>query len=190
VDFSDKAVELAQGLARAVGLEARFICSDVYALPEVLAGQFDVVYTTYGVLCWLRDLKRWADIVAHFLKPGGVFYLADFHPFIYVFDEADPAELRVKHSYFYHPTPTEWQVQGSYADREAQVKQPVEYEWTHSLGDIVSAVAGAGLRIEFLHEHRCSVDRFLDCLERDAEGWWRLKGSADLPLMFSLRAVK
>jgi len=190
VDFSDKAVRLARALAQEVGLGARFICSDLYALPEVLTGQFDLIYTTYGVLCWLRDLKRWADIIAHFLKPGGIFYVADFHPFIYVFDETDPKELRVKNPYFYSPTPNEWQVTGSYADREAQVNQPVEYEWVHSLGEIVSVVAGAGLRIEFLHEHRCSVDRFLDCLEQDAQGWWRLKGTADLPLMFSLRAVK
>src|SRR5512139_2419139 len=81
VDFSDKAVGLAQALAREAGLEARFICSDLYALPEVLSGQFDIVYTSYGVLCWLRDLEQWAELIAHFLKPGGVFYIADFHPF-------------------------------------------------------------------------------------------------------------
>jgi len=190
VDFSDKAVALARALAQEVGLEARFICSDLYALPEVLTGAFDIVYTTYGVLCWLRDLKRWAEIIAHYLKPGGVFYIADFHPFILVFDDDNPTELRVKDSYFYSTTPTEWRVKGSYADREAHVNQPVEYEWTHSLGEIVSVLAGAGLRIEFLHEHRCSVDRLLEILEQDAQGWWRLKGPADLPLMFSIRAVK
>jgi SAM-dependent methyltransferase len=190
VDFSDQAVRLAQALAQEVGLEARFICTDVYALHEVLAGQFDIVYTSYGVLCWLGDLKRWAELIAHFLRPGGVFYVADFHPFAYVFDNEQPAELRVKYPYFYQPTPAEWQVHGSYADREAHVNQPVDYEWAHSLGEIVSEVAAAGLRIEFLHEHRCSVDRTLECMEQDAQGWWRLKGPSDLPLMFSLRAVK
>jgi len=190
VDFSDKAVGLAQALARDVGLEARFICSDLYALPAVLSGQFDIVYTSYGVLCWLRDLERWAELIAHFLKPGGVFYIADFHPFIKVFDDAAASDLRVKYPYFYHPTPSEWQVQGSYADREAQTTEPVEYEWMHSLGEIVSVLAAAGLRIEFLHEHRCSVSQTLECMEQDAQGWWRFKGSHDLPLMFSLRAVK
>ncbi len=189
-DFSDRAVGLAQALAREAGLEARFICSDLYALPEVLSVQFDIVYTSYGVLCWLRDLKRWAELIAHFLKPGGVFYVADFHPFIQVFDEGSASELRVKYPYFYQPTPTEWSVQGSYADRDAQVSQTVEYEWPHSLGEIVSVLAAAGLRIEFLHEQRYSVHAQLEGMERDAQGYWRLKGPYDLPLMFSLRAVK
>ena len=70
------------------------------------------------------------------------------------------------------------------------MNQPVEYEWSHSLGEIVSVLAAAGLRIEFLHEHAYSVDRILECMEQDAQGRWRLKGSAELPLMFSLRAVK
>ena len=189
-DFSDKAIALAQAISGEVSLEARFIQSDLYELPNVLSGQFDVVFTSYGVLCWLRDLKRWAEIVAHFLKPGGVFYIAEMHPFLYVFDEDDPVELRVKHSYFYRPEPTEWKVSGSYADREAKVNQPVEYEWAHSLGEIVSALTAAGLKIEFLHEFDRSVDRTVACMEKDAEGWWRLKDQPDLPLMFSLRAVK
>jgi SAM-dependent methyltransferase len=189
-DFSDRAIALAQSLAREVGVDARFICSDLYALPDVLTGRFDIVFTSYGVLCWLRDLKRWAEIAAHFLKPGGTFYIAEFHPFIQVFDEGDPAELRVRHGYFYQAEPREWAVQGSYADRAAVVRQPVEYEWTHSLGEIVSALAGAGLHLEFLHEFTGSVDRMLDCMERAPDGWWRLKGQPDLPLMFSVRATK
>jgi SAM-dependent methyltransferase len=190
VDFSDKAIALAQAIGQEVGLDARFIRSDLYELPNILSGQFDVVFTSYGVLCWLRDLKRWAEIIAHFLKPGGVFYIAEIHPFLYVFDDEDPAELRVKYSYFHQPEPTEWQVSGSYADREAKVNQPVDYEWTHSLGEIVSALAAAGLKIEFLHEFDRTVDRTLMCMEQDAEGWWRLKGQPGLPLVFSIRAVK
>lgn len=189
-DFSERAIALAQGLARETGLDARFICSDLYALPDVLDGQFDVVFTSYGVLCWLRDLQRWAEIAAHFLKPGGTFYIAEFHPFLQIFDEADPAELRVRRGYFYQAEPLEWRVQGSYADREAVVRQPVDYEWTHSLGEIVSALTAAGLRIEFLHEFTWSVTQMLDCMERTAEGRWQVKGRPDLPLMFSVRARK
>ncbi len=189
VDFSDRAVALAQGIAREAGLEARFLCSDLYALPDRLAGQFDIVFTSYGVLCWLRDLPRWAEISAHFLKPGGTFYIAEFHPFLYVLDET-PGDLRVAHPYFYHPEPTAWAVKGSYADREAKVNQPVDYEWAHSLGEIVSALAAAGLRIEFLHEFAQCVDQFLPGMEVGPDGWWRLPGQPDLPLTFSLKAVK
>ena len=189
-DFSERAIALAQDLARQTGLDARFICSDLYALPDVLTGQFDVVFTSYGVLCWLRDLTRWAQIAAHFLKPGGTFFIAEFHPFLQIFDERDLSELRVQNGYFYQAEPHEWAVQGSYADREAAVRQPVEYEWTHSLGEIVTALTAAGLRIEFLHEFNWSVDRSLDCMERVADGKWRIKGQPDLPLMFSIRATK
>ena len=190
-DFSDRAIAQARDLARQVGMQARFICSDLYALPEVLEGRFDIVFTSYGVLCWLRDLQRWAEIAASYLKPGGTFYIAEFHPFMQVFDDEDPAELHVRNGYFYQPEPKEWTVHGSYADREAVVRQPVEYEWTHSLGEIVSALTGAGLRIEFLHEFAVSVDQMLDCMEHTPDGWWKLRpGQPNLPLMFSIRATK
>ena len=190
-DFSDEAISLAKSLSRELDIPADFVCSDIYNLPQVLSGQFDVVFTSYGVLCWLRDLTRWAEIVAHFLKPGGTFYIVEFHPFAWVFDDDNPSELRVKYGYFHTPEPTEWTVQGSYADRNAHVKQPVEYEWAHSLGDILNALIAAGLRIEFLHEFPYSVEKTFPFMERDPDGWWRLKEPpAQIPLTFSLKAIK
>ena len=72
VDFSERAITRARGLAAEIGQPARFVCADVLDLTAHLEGQFDVVYTSYGVLGWLSDLKRWAEVIAHFLRPGGV----------------------------------------------------------------------------------------------------------------------
>ena len=103
VDFSDQAIALARSLSQEVGLEAEFVCSDIYELPQVLAGQFDIVYTSYGVLAWLPDLKNWAAVIAHFLKPGGVFFIAEFHPFAMVFDNSETATgLRIQYPYFHY----------------------------------------------------------------------------------------
>src|SRR5947209_740824 len=95
-DFSGRAIELARSLAGELGLPARFVHSDVYSLPANLQGEFDIVFTSYGVLYWLPDLSRWAEVVAHFLKPGGVFYVVEYHPFSQVFDDENASELRVR----------------------------------------------------------------------------------------------
>lgn len=96
VDFSDEAIDYARKLSKETGIKADFICSDIYALPEILDQQFDIVFTSYGVLTWLPDLKRWAEVVAHFLKPGGFFYIVEIHPILYIIGYEPNPELRVK----------------------------------------------------------------------------------------------
>ena len=76
-DFSDEAIDLARSLSGELGIEAEFVLSNVYSLPDVLEAQYDIVFTSYGVLVWLPDLKPWAEVVAHFLRPGGFFYIVD-----------------------------------------------------------------------------------------------------------------
>src|SRR5687767_2636968 len=100
VDYSEAAVAAARSLARDVGIEARFVQSNVYELPGVLEGEFDIVYTSRGVLGWLPDLERWADTIVHFMRPGGLFYITEAHPFMYVFDDDESAtSLKVKYDY-------------------------------------------------------------------------------------------
>jgi len=89
VDFSPKALALARRLAAESGIDARFIESNVYDAPAALNERFDIVFCSYGVLCWLPDLPRWGEIVARYLEPGGIFYIADAHPFIRVFPTDD-----------------------------------------------------------------------------------------------------
>ncbi len=189
IDFSEEAINLARRLSRETGIKADFICSDIYKLPDVLDEKFDIVFTSYGVLCWLPDLTKWAEITSQFLGPGGTLYMVEDHPFAVVFDDSkDAAELKVAYSYFHTPEPIKWEPEGSYADGNAKVSHP-SYEWTHSLGDVLNALIHAGLRIEFVHEFPlCAWCRF-PSMEQDEAGWWRIKGD-NIPLTFSLMATK
>jgi SAM-dependent methyltransferase len=189
VDFSEKAIALARALAGELGIDATFICSSVVDLPDALDGSFDVVFTSYGVLGWLPDLKRWAEVVAHFLAPGGTFYMAEFHPFAWVFDDDEAAtEPRVRYSYFHSAEPLALPVKGTYADPAAPI-EGVEYAWAYELGAVVTSLVEAGLRVRFVHEFPSWGQKFLPFLEQDAEGRWSFPGRM-VPLLFSLKATK
>jgi SAM-dependent methyltransferase len=191
VDFSGRAITAAGALAKELGLPARFVQSDVYGSPALLRDQFDIVFTSYGVLFWLPDLRRWADIITHFLKPGGVFYIVEFHPFANVFATEGVPELQPAYPYFPGPAPLRFETHGSYAAPKAAYRS-VEYGWDHPLGEIVTALLAAGLRLEFLHEFpHCGYQRF-SFLEEGTDGRWRLPGhlAGMLPLLFSLKAMR
>lgn len=193
IDFSDEAIAAARGLAGEVGIPATFIRSDLYRLPDVLDEQFDIVYTSCGVLSWLPDIASWGRVAAHFVRPGGFLYVTEIHPVAQAFenDGVEPGDLRLAYPYWSRPEPLRFEVRGSYADREARTDGLVEYAWDHSLGEIVTSLADAGLRLEFLHEFDF-VRWPVDFLVEGEDGLWRLpdgsKGS--LPLFFSLKATK
>lgn len=186
VDLSDEAIRLAQELSVETKLPTRFIRSDIYELPAVLDERFDIVFTSYGVLCWLDDLERWARVIAQFLKPGGVFYMVEFHPVWNMMDEKDGTHLR--YDYFRTPEPERFEEQGSYADRTAEFRH-VGYAWAHGLGEIITALISAGLGIEYLHEFPYSVYNVAECLEESAPGRYTVRGqTGSIPLIYSLRA--
>ncbi len=192
VDFSDKAIALARSLSKELGIEAAFVCSDVYDLPKAHSGKFDIVFTSYGVLCWLPDIGRWARVVSQFIEQGGTFFIVEHHPFVNVFyGEADAVDLRATSAYFHSQEPLmEAPGTGTYADPAAEIHTP-EYEWVHSLGDIVNSLVSSGLKIEYLHEFPFTDYRAFPFLEQRADGWWSLKqGKAQIPLLFSLKATK
>ena len=191
IDYSEAAIAEARKLASEVGLDARFVSSNVYELPSNLDGDFDIVYTSRGVLGWLPDLDRWADVIAHFLRPGGIFYITEAHPVAHIFDDDEGAtELEVKYDYFSKKA-LEFPVKGSYADPDADVDHDVSYDWEHGIGEIVTSLVSSGLRIEFLHEHP-----FLEWpapfLVPADDGSFVLpdKQVGRIPLMFSLKASK
>ena len=191
-DFSPAGIEQARALAAELSLAATFICADLYDLPETLPGTFDVVYTSRGVLGWLPDIDRWAQVVGHFIKPGGAFYITEIHPFEQVFDDEEGVrELRVRYPYFTTSEPLVFKTQGSYADRTAPVTAEHEYVWNHGLGEIVTALITAGLRVQFLREFTfCEWP--VSFLQPAGDGTYRLPAELDgkLPLFFSLRATK
>jgi SAM-dependent methyltransferase len=197
VDFSERAIEEARQLAVEVGLEAKatFVRSDLYELPENLDLQegFDVVYTSHGVLAWLPDIARWAAVAARFVRPGGFLYLTEIHPVAMAFenDGVQAGELLLRYPYWSHPEPISMEVHGSYADPDAPTAGLTEYGWDHSLGEIVTAVAKAGLHLEFLHEFPFVLWK-VDFAERREDGRFYLPGDLDgrLPLYFSLKASR
>lgn len=189
VDIADDAIVLARRLAEELQIPAEFVRSDLYDLPAVLTREFDIVFASYGTTVWLPDLERWAALIARYLKPGGVFYIVDGHPFsVCLGNQDDPDVVKVVRPYFHRTEPDEWQGDHDYANPEAQTTGP-SYEWTHSLGDIVSAVAGAGLKLEFLHEFPFCEGEYFRNMERTADGWYQLaRPELRVPHTYSLLA--
>jgi SAM-dependent methyltransferase len=192
-DFSDVAIAAARALATDLGLAASFVASDLYGLPDVLDERFDVVYTSRGVLGWLPDIAEWGRVAAHFVRPGGFVYVTEIHPVAQVFEDEGvaPGELRLAYPFWSHIQPLRFDVKGSYADPDAPTEGLVEYGWDHSLGEIVTALTEAGLRLEFLHEFDF-VEWPVEFLVQGDDGRWRLPDGSKgaLPLFFSLKATK
>ncbi len=188
LDFSDQGIETARALAAELGIPAKFVCAPLYDAPGALRGKFDIVFTSYGALCWLPDLKRWAQVIAHFLKRRGFFYIVEFHPLTQCFDiEPGVTELRPRASYFdiamreFPPNP-------DYSDQSVMLAHG-SHEWMYTTAGVVNSLIEAGLRIEFLHEFPVCCFRFFPFMEQGADGWWRIKGDP-IPLQFSLKARK
>ena len=199
VDFAPSAIETARAIAERAGLRAEFVESELYASPEVLTdrlGTFDIVYVNLGALCWLPDVAGWARVCSVFLREGGTLYVRDVHPVTQTLDDEAPmGELRLRYPYFETAEPLRWSGDGDYTDPTATFEHQVSYEWNHGIGEIVTAVIGAGCDIDFLHEQDWTVYRALPWLVEAERGVWRLpdvEGKQDqrLPLMFSLRATK
>jgi SAM-dependent methyltransferase len=193
-DISGAAVELATALAKELGFpDARFVRSNLYDLPAHLEGTFDVVYTSRGALNWLPDIRGWARVVAHFLAPGGTFLITEAHPVMNVFENEGvaPGELRLTYPYWEHPQPLVFPVTGTYADRDAVVVDQTEHSWDHGLGEIVTALAETGLRIEALLEHPYLAWKADFLVEGPGGDFYLPEGTAgELPLMFTLKATK
>lgn len=186
VDLSDKAIEAATALAKELQPDARFIQSDLYELPSVLDEQFDIVFSSYGTIGWLPDIQRWANVISHFLKPGGRFIFAEFHPVVWMFDN----DLRyVQYSYFNKEAIIENEP-GTYADRNAPM-QLTSVSWNHGLSEVMQALINAGLTIEVFREYDYSPYNIFRDMAEVAPGHYQVKDMAGkLPLVYSLRAVK
>ena len=188
VDFSQVAINRARELAEQSGLTARFICSPLATLPNLLVEQFDVVYASYGVLCWMPDLNQFAGLLRRFVRPGGTIYLLDMHPAV----AALSVHMDEQRTYFLADQP--------YFHRGEPIAEPVRIgpdgsagatlsSWRYSLGEVVSALVEEGLHLDFLHEFAYCHYQRLPQLIQDAAGWWRWPDpQAEMPLLFSAGA--
>ena len=190
VDFSAPAIDQARDLAEELAIEATFVESDVYKLPDALQGRFDIVFATYGVVCWLPDFSRWAEIAASYVAPGGFLYLADSHPFSATLDDGPDLPRRIGYPYNSGGVPMVFDDEGSYADRNAILPHTRSYEFHHGMGDIVTSLVEAGLRVDFLHEFPFAAwQRFPD-MTKGADGYYHSPRADGIPMMFSLKATK
>ena len=193
IDFSEAAIAQARALASEANLPARFLQSDLYALfdqPAILDERFDIVFTSYGALCWLPDLTRWAEIAARFLRPGGTLLLVETHPFAMMVETAggDGLSLRVNGPYFHATEPLAEPIGGNLAVAGAP---GAVYIWRYSLGEVVTALAQAGLRIERLEEYPLAHYQQFPCLIQGEDGWWRWPTPENtLPMLFAIAATR
>ncbi|WP_410767077.1 class I SAM-dependent methyltransferase [Haloferax sp. DFSO60] len=192
VDFSPKAIEMARELRDEAGIDAEratFVESDVYELTDNLDGEFDVVFTSYGTISWLSDIDRWAEIIDHFLTPGGTFYIAEIHPVVGAVEKTNEQWAKFEYPYFSDEV-HRFDDDKGYASDDT-IENGTTFFWAHTTGDILNALIGAGLDIEFVHElPKICYQRFPNLVEGD-DRWWRFPGGEpDIPMTLSVKATK
>jgi SAM-dependent methyltransferase len=193
LDFSPSAIEAARALCARAEVPARFVVSDVYEAGVALNGErFGLVYTGVGALCWLPDIVGWARVVASLLQPGGRLHLRELHPVLFTLDDERADELLViRYPYFNTAEPQFVDSPTTYTNRSVHLSAPQRYVWNHALGEVVTALIEAGLRITSLVEHDESEWHALPWMVPTGDGRHSLPdGRERVPLMYTVTAVK
>lgn len=190
LDFSPNALEMARKLAADAGVHVEFVQGDAREADRAVGRQFDVVYASVGVLCWIPDLRQWFRATAACLRPGGRLYLRDGHPILGTLDytRADDQVVCIN-DYFGHGSPERDEYPSSYSGDALPADAQVNYQWQHSLSDILGALLGGGLHIQHFAEHDWLDWQALDCMVQGDDGRWRLPGNR-IPLSFTVVATR
>ncbi len=194
LDISGESVREARRLTREHGADVEYVRANVYDAVEATGRTFDIVYTGKGSLCYLPDLDRWAGVVGRLLRPGGALYLVEFHPLLYalgVVPIGDGDELTLRADYLAGRGPERRDASRTYTDGPPLAEATVAYEWRHGLGEVVTALTGAGLRVDLVREDpRLPWPRWRS-MARDADGWYRLPADRPrIPLLYAVRALR
>ena len=186
IDLSDKAIETAMKIAKKTQSNTKFICCDIYDLPEHLNEQFDIVFTSYGTIGWLPDLNKWAEIVSHFLKPNGQFVFVEFHPVVWMFD--DNFE-KIDYRYFNSGAILESET-GTYADRNADITQSYVM-WNHGISEVLNSLLKHGIEIKSFDEYDYTP---YNCFNKTIEfepKKYRIEHLDDkIPMVYSINAIR
>ena len=191
LDFSAVAIDVARRLADETGLKACFVHGTVDDTPRLTPGPFHLVFTTWGTICWLPDVKVWAKAIASVLVPGGELYFADAHPSFLILEEY-AGKLAPMYD-FQTPAdrPLEFVDATTYTGDPTVITNQSTRQWIHSLAAIFTALIDAGLTITMFREHEVLPWQGLPCLVPASDRLWRLpEGQPRIPLSFSLRARK
>ena len=157
VDLSSRSLEIARDLAARAGEDIRYVEANVLDAAAAVGERVDVVYTSIGTICWVQDLDTWARQIAALLRPGGTFFFRDSHPMINVMSDVDPAVMTPLYRYFPLPEGEAFTHDDgvTYTDGDTtHITQPRNFEWLHSLSEIVGSLLGAGLQLVDLAEHQ------------------------------------
>lgn len=186
VDFSEKAIEKANEIAKQTNTAIEFICCDIYDLPNQLTQKFDVVFTSYGTIGWLPDVNNWAHIVSHFLKPNGQFVFAEFHPVVWMYDNDFKF---IQYNYFKDEPIVEFE-NGTYADRNAEINGE-SITWNHSLSEVINALINNGLNILQFNEFDYSPYSCFSNVVEFEKGKFRIAEHGNkIPMVYSILAQK
>ena len=186
VDLSDEAINAAKELTERCTQDTNFICCDLFDLPNHLNEEFDLVFASYGTIGWLPDIERWGTLVGKYLKKGGRFVFAEFHPTVWMFDEDFKS---VAYNYFKSDAIVENE-QGTYADKEADFVN-TSVSWNHSLSSVVTTLLNNGLEIEVLQEFDYSPYNCFSGTIKVAERKYRIESMGNkLPMVYAIKATK
>lgn len=191
LDFSGAALRVARRLSDETGLKAEFVEAAVDQAPELAPGPFDLVFTTWGTICWLPDVRKWAEVIASVLAPGGELYFADCHPGFAVLEEY-AGKLVPTYDFQTPPDrPLQFAAETTYTGDPTVLSNQSTREWIHSLSAVLGGLMDAGLAITMFREHEVLPWRGLPSLVPATERMWQLPdGAPRIPLSYSLRARK
>jgi len=186
VDFSDIAIVAAISLSEELQVKTEFILSDIYALAEKLDKKFDIVFTSYGTIGWLPDLNQWASVISQFLKPGGHFVMADFHPVVWMYDDDF---LDTSYGYFNRAAFVETN-SGTYADRDSNLENKT-VNWNHPISDILNALIKNDITIVQFNEFDYSPYNCFNHTVEMESGKFQIKGKeGKIPMVYSILGKK
>ncbi|WP_028049340.1 bifunctional 2-polyprenyl-6-hydroxyphenol methylase/3-demethylubiquinol 3-O-methyltransferase UbiG [Cellulomonas sp. URHD0024] len=193
VDLSGESVRRARAIATECRADVEYVEANVYDAREAVVGDFQLVFTSLGVLCWLPDVDGWARVVASLLAPGGRFVIRDDHPMFMTIGEDVSRGLLVEQPYFQQDEPLTWDDAGSYvvaSPGAPAIGNTRNHQWNHSLGEIVTALLRAGLVITALEESSYSAwCPWPELMVADEAGRYRLRDRPErLPMQFVIEA--
>lgn len=190
IDISDTAIAFARKMSLEANIPAEFVRADIFDWYEENEQLYDVVYTGYGAINWISDIQRWGKGIAKTLKAGGKFVMIEFHPLILMLED----DWTVTYDYMGGQEYNLGGV-GDYVgnDFEGAFKNPHDaYEFAWGIGDVVTSLLEAGLRLEHFKEYPYMNGWRVFPDMRDGENR-RLHAPDDKPtlaMMFSIVATK
>ena len=181
VDFSNIAIHEAKKISKEMNISVNFIESDILNLN--LNKNFNIIFSSYGVIGWLPDLNKWAATISEHLKTGGLFLLTEFHPFLELIKNNG-------YDYFYNEKPDIEISNGTYTDGGENLTTKTCW-WNHSLTEIFTSLESNNLKLTLFEEYDYSPFCLEDMIQKK-EGEYILKSRAknSTPYVFNLKALK